>query len=34
MAAAGEVVRIGDRPLHIAVGAGHRNIDGGNAFEA
>jgi hypothetical protein len=24
---------IGDRPLHVAVGAGHRNASGGGAFE-
>ncbi len=28
------MVRIGDRPLHIALGAGHHNADVGNSFEA
>jgi hypothetical protein len=27
-------IRIGNRPLHIAIGAGHRNATGGNLFEA
>ena len=34
MAAVGNSVRIGDRPLHVAVGAGHRNAEGGDPREA
>ena len=33
MAAVGNSARIGDRPLHVAVGAGHRNAQGGDPFE-
>src|SRR5215212_378475 len=33
MAVATDEVRIGDRPLHVAVGAGHHNATPGDAFE-
>lgn len=34
MTTSANAIRIGDRPLHVAVGAGHHNASGGNAAEA
>ena len=34
MAGVARTIWIGARPLHIAIGAGHRNATGGNTFEA
>lgn len=33
LAGVARTVQIGDRPLHIALGAGHHNATGGNPFE-